>query len=395
VQLVKRDTSTAVQIALVIGALVVGVLLDRFVLAANAPARAQTNTAAEQTSTRTNVQVANSSRPNESSQPRSAGEQQNATRATGNLETVLANRDPRERLRELQAYIGTIPPNGFADALKRLRLITSSSERELASRLLIAHWVHSDPDGALQFAAGHRGYEYIAQDVFQQFAASDPEGALARAKGLPAEELRYRALRGVLATRADADPIAALELAKSLGVFRNAEPLTSAVYRQWAATDPQAAALHAAEHGQAEGWRSPVGPVVNTWAAQDPAAAANWSLSINDQQQQSRSLAQVMRSWARDDPQAAANWIYSLEPGASRDAAVAGLAQSLVSRDPQTALGWIATMSDEGARQRTLQRISGQVMWRDPQNGAELLQKAGLPADRIRDPRRWRERGGD
>jgi hypothetical protein len=275
--------------------------------------------------------------------------------------------------------------------LKRIRQITSSNERELASRLLVAQWVQTDPDGALQFAAGNRGFEYVAEDVFHHFASNDFDGSMERAKGIPGSELRYRALRGILSFKADTDPRAAIQLAQEMGDFRGFEPLASVVYRQWAANDPQAAALAASGEGQGEGWRSPIAPVVQTWAQQDPAAAANWSLTLDDARAQERSIAQVMRQWTREDPTAAANWIHGLDAGASRDAAVAGLAQALVFRDPQTALSWIGTINDNATRTRTLQRVSGTVMWRDPQNGAAMLQAAGLPPDQIRAGRRWRE----
>ena len=309
--------------------------------------------------------------------------------SASSLDSILAQHDSRQRLQDLQAFINTLTPSGYADALKRIRQIVNTNERELASRLLVARWVQSDPNGALQFAAGNRGFEYVAEDVFQQFAANDFNTAMSRAQAIPGGDLRYRALRGVLSFKADSDPRGALELAATLGDFRGSESLASVIYRQWAATDPQTAALHAAEHADASGerWRSPVGPVVDTWAQQDPLAAANWSLSLKEPEAQTRSIAQVMRQWARDDPNAVANWIYGLETGTSRDAAVAGLAQSLVVRDPQTALNWIGTITDESTRTRTLRRVSGAVMWREPENGAAMLQAAGLPADQIRERR--------
>jgi hypothetical protein len=58
--------------------------------------------------------------------------------------------------------------------------------------------------------------------------------------------LRYQALRGVLAFKADTDPAAAIQLAQKLGEFRGHEPLSNAIYRQWAANDAQAAAVRGA-----------------------------------------------------------------------------------------------------------------------------------------------------
>ncbi|MGI9088141.1 MAG: hypothetical protein ACR2HH_10455 [Chthoniobacterales bacterium] len=377
------------QIALLVGALVAGILLDRLVLASDnslfhepAP-RAAAAPAATFAATVPTTNAAAVAEPK-----RSTAASQSASRKS--LDAILALTDPRQRTRDLQTYISALTPTEFAEALKRFGQITSSNERELASRLLVAQWVQTDPDGALQFAAANHRYEYLAEDVFQQFAAGDFDSALKRALAIPGSDLRYQALRGVLSFKADSDPRGALQLAQTFGDFRGNEPLASAIYRQWAATNPQAAALQAANDPQGDGWRSPVNSVVQTWAQQDPRAAADWSMTLADAQAQERSISQVMRQWARQDPKAASDWIYRLDAGPSHDAAIAGFAQSLISTDAQTALSWIGTITDDATRTRALQRVSGEIMWRDPQNGAALLQAAGLPADQIRNGRRGR-----
>jgi hypothetical protein len=267
--------------------------------------------------------------------------------------------------------------------LKRIRRIPGNNDRELASRLLLAHWVQSDPDAVLQFAASNRGYEYAADAVFQQAAATNLSSALERAKALPNADLRYMALRGVLSFMSDTDPAGAVRLAQTLGDYRGNEPLSSVIYRQWAATDPQAAALQASQEKTEEGWRSPVNQVVRTWAGQDPTAAANWSLALQDADARSRSISQVMRQWTRDDPTAAVNWISGLPPGANYDSAVAALATSMAATDPQNAINWARNIADETARNNALQRISREVMWRDPTNGNAILQTAGVPPNLI------------
>ncbi|MDQ2919311.1 MAG: hypothetical protein M3R10_05485, partial [Verrucomicrobiota bacterium] len=118
-----------------------------------------------------------------------------ASVARPTLDAILADRDPRQRTRELQSYINSLQPREFADAMKRLRQMTNGNERELASRLLVAQWVATDPNGALQFAAANRGYEYLADDVFQQRAATDFDSALSQAQEIAGNDLRYRALR--------------------------------------------------------------------------------------------------------------------------------------------------------------------------------------------------------
>src|SRR5262249_36508623 len=122
------------------------------------------------------------------------------------LTAILAERDPRQRTSDLETFINGLSGADFANALKAIRKIPGNSERELASRLLVARWVQSDPGAALNFASSNRGFEYIADDVFQAEAAGDVQAALTKAKTIPDGDLRYMALRGVLSFIADTDP---------------------------------------------------------------------------------------------------------------------------------------------------------------------------------------------
>ena len=308
-----------------------------------------------------------------------------ATKKT--LTAILAERDPRQRTSDLEAFINGLGSSDFADALKRIRKVAGTNERELASRLLVARWVQTDPEAALAFATSNRGFEYVAEDVFQAEAASDAQAALSRAREIPDSDLRYMALRGVLSFIADTDPGAALLLAQSLGDFPGNEPLSSVIYRQWATIDPQSAALQAAQDsGGGNYWQSPTAQVARSWAAQDPAAAANWALSLTDPQTEARTISQVMRQWARDDITGASNWVNALPPGASYDAAAAALAYSMAPNDPQSAVAWADNISDTTARTNALTRVSREVMWHDPTNGMAVLQAAGVPPNLIPQP---------
>ena len=264
----------------------------------------------------------------------------NAT-AMKTLAAILGERDPRQRTSDLEAFVNRLSPNEFADALKRMRRISNNSDRELASRLLVARWVQTDPEAAFSFANSNRGFEYIAEDVFQADAAVDLQGALNRAKEIPDSDMRYMALRGVLSFMADTDPASALALAQSLGDFPGNEALSSVIYRQWATDDPQSAALQAMQDATGGNpWQSPISQVARAWATQDPAAAADWAISLTDPNAEGRTISQVMRQWAREDMTAAANWVNALPQGAAYDSAAAALAFSMAGNDPQDAVSW-------------------------------------------------------
>ena len=309
------------------------------------------------------------------------------------LNAILAERDPGQRKKDLEAFINGLKRADFADALKQIQRIPGSNERELAARLLISRWVQEEPEAALNFANSNHGYEYVADDVFESLASVDLQSALDRAKAIPEVNLRYMALRGVLSFMAESDPAAALALAQSLGDFPGNEPLASMIYRQWATTDPQGAALAAMQNGMTgNGWNSPLAQVARAWASEDPMSAANWALSLTDPQAAARTISQVMREWARDDFNSAVNWVNSLPTGPSYDAAAAALAYSMVSTNPQDAVAWANNIADADTRTIALQRISREVMWRDPTNGMAVLEAAGVPPNLIPPPGQRRGR---
>ncbi len=256
------------------------------------------------------------------------------------LADILKNTNAATRTQELEEFARNLPPSEIANALKQLRKMPEGSSRNLATGLLVAHWIATDPEGALQFATQNRDFDYIASDVFQQYAAGDVQAALTRAQAISDPNTRYQALRGVLSYMADSDPLAALQLATTLGNFAGNEPLSQMIYRQWAQTDPQGAAAAAAQASADGGWRSPVNQVLRNWAGQDPLAAIAWTTSQVDPSMQARDIGQIVRQWGRDDEAGAANWVNSLNAGPIRDAAAASLAFSLGGNDPSAAINW-------------------------------------------------------
>jgi hypothetical protein len=317
-----------------------------------------------------------------------------ATRKT--LDQIMKGRVSSNRTKELEDFASNITPSDIGAALKELHKMPEGNARSLAEKLLVARWAETDPEGAIKFATENHDFDYITSDVFQQLAADDMQGALARAQAITDPNARYQALRGVLSYMADQDPLGALRLANTLGNFPNNEPLSQAIYRQWSAVDPQAAAAQAALDGNAGGgnWRSPVSQVLRNWAGQDPLAALAWTNSVADQATQARDVAQIVREWSRDDLNAAANWVAALPPGSSRDAAAASLAFSLGGSDPAAAIGWAQSISDTGQRDSAMQRLTREIMFRNPSNGAAILQAAGIPQNQIPTAPPPNQRGG-
>lgn len=316
-----------------------------------------------------------------------------APASSKSLEEIMKEPASAVRTKELEEYARNLASSEIGAALKKLRGMPEGTSRDLANGLLVAHWIESDPEGALRFAAQNHEFDYITGDVFQQMASGDVQAALERAQAMADPNQRYQALRGVLSYMADQDPLGALRLAATLGTFANNEPLSQVIYRQWAAVDPQAAAAQAALASNDGGWRSPVSQVLRNWASQDPLAAIAWTTSQGDPSTEARDISQIVRQWSRDDLNAAANWVNTLGAGSVRDAAVASLAFSLGGSDPAAALGWAQSISDVSQRDNALQRLTREIMNRNPGNGAAILQAAGIPQNMIPPPPNPNQRG--
>jgi hypothetical protein len=310
------------------------------------------------------------------------------TAATTNksLAEILKNPNAAQRTKDLEEYVRHLAPSEIGAALKQIRKMPEGSSKTLASGLLVSHWIETDPEGALKFAAQNHDFDYITADVFQQFAAGDVQEALARAQAITDPNARYQALRGVLSYMADSDPLAALQLANTLGTFANNEPLSQMIYRQWAQIDPQAAAAAAAQASADGGWRSPVNQVLRNWASQDPLSALAWINSQVDPSMQARDIGQIIRQWSRDDESAAVNYVNNLGAGPARDAAAAALAFSLGTNDPSSAISWAQSIGDQGMRDNAIQRLMREIMSTNPSNGAAILQAAGIPQNMIPAP---------
>jgi hypothetical protein len=379
--IMTKNRELLVSIALVVVALLIGAGIGHSFT--KAPATNAKPVSAPDTSVVTKTKAAEQN----ASLTENDSEEGSKTAATINksLAQILKNPNAAQRTKELEDFVRHLAPSDIGEALKQLRKMPDGSSRKLASGLLVSHWIETDPEGALKFAAQNHDFDYITSDVFQQFAAGDVQAALQRAQSIADPNARYQALRGVLSYMADSDPLAALQLANTLGSFGNNEPLSQLIYRQWATVDPQAAASAAAQASTDGGWRSPVNQVLRNWAGQDPLSALAW-VDSQDPSMQARDIGQIIRQWSRDDESAAVSYVNNLAAGPGRDAAAAALAFSLGGSDPSTAISWAQSIGDPTMRDNAIQRLVGQIMASNPSNGAAILQAAGIPQNMIPAP---------
>lgn len=102
-----------------------------------------------------------------------------------------------------------------------------------------------------------------------EWAATDPESAVAWAHQIADPTLRDSVLAGVAAAWGDADPVAAATLAaKGLPPGRQQADAVIAIVQRWAQTDPQAAAQWVAEFPESTLRATALDNLANLWAGE-------------------------------------------------------------------------------------------------------------------------------
>jgi hypothetical protein len=187
----------------------------------------------------------------------------------------------------------------------------------------------------------------LAVAVAKKWAASDPQGALTWAKGLPAGDVQNAALKMVFNVYGQSDPQGALALAQTLPD-----------------DDPNGLRL------QAEGEAA---------THLDPAAGAAFLSSLNWTESRlsgSNPTAVVTARWLAADPQAASQWVTTLPTGNTRDSAILSIVSVAGDSDPSTAFNWLRTMSNVGTRGTTTNAFIAQWASKDPDAATAAVMQA-------------------
>jgi hypothetical protein len=161
--------------------------------------------------------------------------------------------------------------------------------------------------------------------VAGQWAAADPNAAIAWAAGIANETDRQTMVRGVLAAVAQADVQTAAELALTI---RSAEVAEQSLRL-----------------------------VVDQWIARDSAGFTAWASSVAERPAGAELLVPVVASWAGADMNSLGQWLNKLPVGPARDAGCVALIEYLTPREPRFAEQWATAISDPKLRQQQMEAL--------------------------------------
>jgi hypothetical protein len=257
-------------------------------------------------------------------------------------------------------------------------VLSPAEKTNFLSRTL-TKWSQLDPVAAAKFLdaipGGARGLTGVRISIAENWAASDPQAALAWAQGRGDDPDATFAISGAVLGWWHTDPQAAeAYVASHLSTLGSqaAMSLTRQIFSQ----DPQHAKDWANQLPSVELRRNVNSFIAMQLAATDPKGASEWAVALPDDVRE-RALYGVVSAWARNDSAAVGQWIDSLG-GAPRDDALSAYSSTLSMKDPARALTWVASISDEKIRDGSMQRILAGWLNRSPNEATAWIQNSTL-----------------
>jgi len=86
------------------------------------------------------------------------------------------------------------------------------------------------------------------------------------------------------------------------------------------------------------------------WAGKSPTEAIGWLESLGDSPGRNEGMSAVYASWASKDDVAASQSLVNMPPSTARDYAINGFVTPLAGRDPEAARIWVGQIQDPGLR---------------------------------------------
>jgi hypothetical protein len=170
--------------------------------------------------------------------------------------------------------------------------------------------------------------KYAALRAFREFAAKDPESALAAAIKLPEGNERNQALAAVCFGLAQSNPADAVKMAKSLHLDEQPGAIMENLVQQWAGTDL---------------------PSALDWANSQPAGEQRDGLTTR--------IAYVM---SQNDPNDAAQLVINQIPsGPIQDDAVISVLNQWGNQDMIAAAVWVKSFPESQLQQRAISELEG------------------------------------
>lgn len=253
---------------------------------------------------------------------------------------IARHEDPIERTNALLAFIDTLAPDEFEEAVDAFRQLGMTEARRGEYAILLSSWAKVNPTEALAYASENTGTPYARNIILSTWAGSNPDGAIAWAESNHEGEGANPWLVGVIRGLAPNDLNRATSLLESLP--------------------------RSTERGDA------LSSMISLLVARDPEDAKNWSATIEDSYLRSGAYAYTARAIAKKSPGEAALWLSGLNDVEALNRVSEDITRNWYRESPEEALAWVNTLPPQ-AMSEAAEGVVGNVVREDPIKAAEYL----------------------
>ncbi|MFP4157016.1 MAG: hypothetical protein ACLFU4_05295 [Opitutales bacterium] len=289
---------------------------------------------------------------------------------------------PRNQRWGLRSTLYSVWAKSDPDAALRSADGLPFDERRNAVSAIAGVLVERAPDRALalleEHAVGSRNQHWSYRSLFQKWARSDPDGALAGAYQLEDKQARSAALIGVIADLAEDDPRAAIEWLDGQESGELISQTKGNLLNQILHEDKDAVMRYIESRGDPAEVRnilqqlqfSQLGVEADFNEIQ---SVMNWLGTVATGQTLSNKVGDIVKAMVQADPERARSYVDGMDPGAARLQAINAVAHSLVREDPAAAIDFFNSLDFKDERRRALSGLSWQLVQNNPELAKEFM----------------------
>lgn len=308
--------------------------------------------------------------------------------AKGALAAAGSFKTPQRRQSGIAAVLDGADSAAGETLAKAIKDLPADSLSPNSRRMFIGRaatkWSEIDAPAAAAFfdtlpAAAGRDMFGGTRTIAENWAASDPQAALAWAQKHDGEGDMSLATGGAIAGWWQKDPRAAEEYVAANASTSKGRQNVSILASRMLNADPKHAVDWVTHLPDGEARSSTESIMAQQWSMSDPKAAGEWAITLPQGERQ-RALETAVTGWARNDPNAAAQWIGTLS-GPQRDEALGAYSQGAAIKDPAGALNWAASIADPALRDRSTERVVRVWMRSNPNEASAWVQQSAFSDD--------------
>lgn len=308
------------------------------------------------------------------------------------LKEIVSEQSQTSRVQAMLDFYSQLAPEDYAVEADKIENLPFS-ERILASYLLFSQWAETDAEGALTYSdkMGRAGF-FVKPTILQAWAGSNPELAAKYLQDNPREFAMMNMMGGrgrgsgngaastIAKEWARSDPDAAMAWAKGLEGPDSAESIAN-IIQEISSKDP-IAGIAMANKLQGEEKSVALQKVAIEWGQQDWTAMKAWASTLPAEQRES-ALREALPGYALQDPQGAAREVLAMTEGATRDSGIQVVAENMARTDPTAAMSFLLTNGTERAQEAGMRDVMSSLARTDPKAG--LAQISALNDGAVRD----------